>query len=76
MCLLKWNNNDFVILDLLSLKCFYDSGGNGISSVASMGSQDGPTWREDHPEDNHDGQEDEGVGYQGDLLQVAALQRS
>ena len=33
-------------------------------------------WRENHAEDNHDGQQDEGAGHEGDLLQVPALQRS
>ena len=32
-------------------------------------------WRENHSEDNHDGQQDEGAGHEGDLLQVSALQR-
>ena len=30
------------------------------------------TRREDHQEDNHDGQQDEGAGHEGDLLQVSA----
>ena len=34
------------------------------------------TRREDHQEDNHDAEEDEGDGAEGDLLQVAAGQRA
>ena len=55
---------------------FNSSGGSGISAVAALGYEDGPTWREDHPQDNHDGQEDEGAGHQGDLLEVFTVQCS
>ena len=41
-----------------------------------MAPEDGQTRGEDHQEDNHDGQEDEGIRHQGDILQVPSLQRS
>ena len=47
-----------------------------LPPVAALAPQDGPAGREDHQEDHHDGQEDEGARHQGDLLQVVALQCS
>ena len=44
--------------------------------MAALAPQDGAARGEDHQEDHHDGQEDEGAGHQGDLLQVVALQCS
>ena len=48
----------------------------GLPPVAALAPQDGPAGREDHQEDHHDGQEDEGARHQGNLLQVVALQCS
>ena len=47
-----------------------------LPPVAALAPKDGPARREDHQEDHHDGQEDEGARHQGNLLQVVALQCS
>ena len=52
------------------------SGPCHIPAVDPLVPQDVPPRREDHQEDNHDAEEDEGDGAEGDILQVAAGQRS
>ena len=49
---------------------------SSVSPVAALAAEDVKTRRKNNKEDNHDGQEDEGAGHQGDLLQVSALQCS
>ena len=39
-----------------------------------MAFEDGSTWREVDQEDDHDPEQDEGAGYEGDFLQVSAGQ--
>ena len=51
-------------------------GPRNISTVDPLVPQNVSTRREDHQEDNHDAEEDEGDGAEGDLLQVAAGERS
>ena len=65
--------------DCSSLFCQQTSDPSGqccLPAVAALAPQDGQAGREDHQEDHHDGQEDEGARHQGDLLQVVALQCS
>ena len=57
---------------VLTLVCA--AGGRHLPPVAPLAPQDGQAGREDHQEDHHDGQEDEGAGHQGDLLQVVTFQ--
>ena len=47
-----------------------------ISAVDPLVPENVSAGREDHQEDNHDAEEDEGDGAEGDLLQVAAGERS
>ena len=51
-------------------------GPRNIPAVDPLVPQNVSARREDHQEDNHDAEEDEGDGAEGDLLQVAAGQRA
>ena len=35
-----------------------------------LGAEDGPAWGEDHQEDDHDAEQDEGAGSEREVLQV------
>ena len=50
----------------------YCVGANAVPAMDPLGAADGAAGGEDHEEDNHDAEEDEGDGAEGDLLQVAA----
>ena len=52
------------------------SGAADIPTVHTVVPADVAAGGEDHEEDNHDAEEDEGDGAEGDLLQVAAGQRA
>ena len=52
------------------------SGSRHIPPVDPLVPQDVPSRGEDHQEDNHDAEEDERNGAEGDILQVAAGERS
>ena len=43
-----------------------------ISAIHSVVPEDVKAGGEDHPEDNHDAEEDEGDGAEGDILQVTS----
>ena len=47
-----------------------------VPSVASMVIENVKTWGEADDEDYHDAEQDEGVGHEGDLLQVPPGKRS
>ena len=49
-------------------------GENFVSAVDTMAFEDGSTRREVDQEDDHDPEQDEGAGYEGDFLQVSAGQ--
>ena len=70
----------FILILLLDqptiLQYHHSPGPRNISPVDPMVPQNVSAGREDHQEDNHDAEEDEGNGAEGDLLQVAAGQRS
>ena len=48
------------------------SGPINISAIHSLVPEDVKTGGKDHPEDNHDAEEDEGDGAEGDILQVTS----
>ena len=54
----------------------FSSGAADIPTVHTVVPADVAAGGEDHEEDNHDAEEDEGDGAEGDLLQVAAGQRA
>ena len=41
-----------------------------------LGAEDGPAGGEDHQEDHHDAEQDEGAGPEGEVLQVVTCQRA
>ena len=55
---------------------FQNLGENLISTVDSMGVEDGEAWGEDHQEDDHDAEQDEGARPQREILQVTSCQCS
>ena len=52
----------------------YCLGADAVPAVDPLGAADGPAGGEDHEEDDHDAEQDEGAGPQGEVLQVAAGQ--
>lgn len=50
---------------------FQNLGENPISTVDSMGVEDGEARGEDHQEDDHDAEQDEGAGSEREVLQVS-----
>ena len=69
----EWVN---IIVDPLLQSMWSCPGPRHISPVDPLVPENVSTRGEDHQEDNHDAEEDEGDGAEGDLLQVAAGQRS
>ncbi len=53
-----------------------DIGPVAVPAVDPVDAPDGPPRREDHPQDDHDPEQDEGVGPAGQVFQVAARQRA
>lgn len=46
-----------------------------LPAMDPVGAANGPSGREDHPEDDHDAEQDERVGPQGEVIQIATGQR-
>lgn len=53
----------------------YIVGEDAVSPVDPLDPENGPAWGENHPEDHHDAEQDEGARPQGEVLQVAVGQR-
>ena len=53
----------------------YIVGEDAVSPVDPLDPENGPAWGEDHEEDHHDAEQDEGARPQGEVLQVAVGQR-
>ncbi len=51
-------------------------GPHGVPAVDPLGASHGPPGAEDHPQDHHDAEQDEGAGPQGEELKVAAGERA
>ena len=47
------------------------AGTSSFSPVDSLAVENVKTWRENNEENDHDGSEDEGFGYEGDVFQVS-----
>ena len=50
----------------------YCSGADAVPSVDPLGAADGPAGGEDHEEDDHDAEQDEGAGGEGEVLKVVS----
>ena len=48
------------------------SGGSSFPTVDTLAAENVQTRGENNKEDDHDGSEDEGLGHEGDILQVPA----
>ena len=46
-----------------------------LPPVDAVAIEDGTPGRKNHPKNNHDAEEDEGSGHEGDLLQILADKR-
>ena len=62
----------FHLRHFLSQKYLILSGPINISAIHSVVPEDVKAGGEDHPEDNHDAEEDEGDGAKGDIIQVTS----
>ena len=74
-------NTERIIIFVKSIKLEFLSwlffiGEDVVPAVASMVIENVKTWGEADDEDYHDAEQDEGVGHEGDLLQVPPGKRS
>ncbi len=76
MYLLTIANQLFFPVLITIFDCRWGSGTNGVPAVDPVDAAHGAPRAEDHPQDHHDAEQDEGAGPEGAVLQVAAGQRT